>query len=429
MKKKTICAFLAVTMATTTMAQQNDSNAPLHLMKPAYTHDYGALTVEKVKNDLSRVFNFVEQNTPARMENGKPVSGAFRLTSYEWGVTYSAMLAATQATGDKKYRDYTFDRLRFITEHAKHYRQVSSPAALDDAGAVCAAMIKASLQDKNLKLDERIRHYMDYILHQEYRLRDGTFARTRPQHNTVWLDDMFMGVPPIAWYGLYDKDNAADHFNEAVCQIRGFKDRMWVPEVKLFRHGWVESMSPHPSFHWARANGWAILTMCEVLDALPENHEGRAEIMQLLKLHAEGLAACQGANGFWHQLLNRTDSYEETSATAIYAYCLAHAINKGWLDAKAYGPVAVLAWHAVSSKINEKGQVEDVCVGTGMGFDPAFYYYRPVNVFAAHGYGPVIWAGAEIINLINNQHMQLNDSALQFYDEDPQTNEPIFHVK
>jgi hypothetical protein len=91
--------------------------------------------------------------------------------------------------------------------------------------------------------------------------------------------------------------------------------------------------------------------------------------------------------------------------------------------------VAVLAWHAVASKINTQGQVEDVCVGTGMGFDPAFYYYRPVNVFAAHGYGPVIWAGAEMIRMLKSQHPRLNDSAVQFYNEEPDTDAPIFHVE
>ena len=165
-----------------------------------------------------------------------------------------------------------------------------------------------------------------------------------------------------------------------------------------------------------------------MLDVLPENYNGRSDILQLLRDHVEGLAALQGGDGFWHQLLDRSDSYLETSATAIYTYCIAHAINRGWIDAKAYGPVAVLGWHAVSSKINAKGQVEDVCVGTGMGFDPAFYYYRPVNVFAAHGYGPAIWAGAEMIRLLQKQHPRLNDSAVQFYDEEPQTDAPIFHV-
>lgn len=57
-----------------------------------------------------------------------------------------------------------------------------------------------------------------------------------------------------------------------------------------------------------------------------------------------------------------------------------------------------------------------------------FYYYRPVNVYAAHGYGPVIWAGAEMINLLNKQHPKMNDSAIQFYHTEQKTQEPIFSV-
>lgn len=161
---------------------------------------------------------------------------------------------------------------------------------------------------------------------------------------------------------------------------------MWVPEKNLFRHGWVEGMSEHPAFHWGRANGWALLTMCEVLDVLPEDYPQRDKIMSLLRSHIRGLAALQSAEGLWHQLLDRNDSYLETSATAIYVYCMGHAINKGWIDAMAYGPVVQLGWNAITTQINAEGQVENTCVGTGMAFDPAFYCYRPVNVYAAHGY-------------------------------------------
>jgi rhamnogalacturonyl hydrolase YesR len=178
-------------------------------------------------------------------------------------------------------------------------------------------------------------------------------------------------------------------------------------------HGWVESMKTHPEFRWARANGWAIMAKVELLDVLPENHPGRQFVLDQLKAHAKGLASYQSGSGFWHQLLDRTDSYLETSATAIYAYCIAHACNKGWLDPMTYGPMAILAWNAVSTKVNDKGQVEGTCVGTGMAFDPAFYYHRPVNVFAAHGYGPVLLAGSEMIILLKNYSFIINDSALQ----------------
>ena len=135
----------------------------------------------------------------------------------------------------------------------------------------------------------------------------------------------------------------------------------------------------------------------------------------------------QHHDGFWHQLLDRNDTYLEASATAIYTYCLAHAINQGWIDAKAYGPVALLGWQAVDSSVNAKGQVEQVCVGTGMAFDAAFYAYRPVHVMAAHGYGPAIWAGAEIIRLLEQQHPKMNDSAVQFYDQEVPTDKAIFN--
>lgn len=113
---------------------------------------------------------------------------------------------------------------------------------------------------------------------------------------------------------------------------------MWVPEKKLFRHGWVEGMGDHPAFFWGRANGWALLTMTEVLDVMPTNHPQREKLMNLFREHVRGLAALQSGEGFWHQLLDRNDSYLETSATAIYVYCISHAINQGWLDAMAYGP-------------------------------------------------------------------------------------------
>ena len=75
-----------------------------------------------------------------------------------------------------------------------------------------------------------------------------------------------------------------------------------------------------------------------------------------------------------------------------------------------------LGWNAVTTKVNAEGQVEGTCVGTGMGFDPTFYYYRPpTGPFAAHGYGPVLLAGAQIIRLLETHRLETNDSAVQLY--------------
>ena len=76
-------------------------------------------------------------------------------------------------------------------------------------------------------------------------------------------------------------------------QVLQFAQRMFVKEKGLFMHGWVQDMDPHPAFHWARANGWAFMTMAELLDVLPENHPEYARILELYRAHAKGLAAYQ----------------------------------------------------------------------------------------------------------------------------------------
>lgn len=440
MNIKTI-ALASLLMPAMAFAQDNttinDSNTPLHLLKPDYKHGYGVSTKQEVKAAIDKVMNYILANPQQ-----------FRTTSYEWGVTYSACLDAAKASGDKKYAAYVEQNFKAIADAFPGamkdlkkgktldtaIRKVVDPHALDDAGAICAAMIKAELDArKNPKTRATqvintapvIENYSQYIMTKEFRLADGTFARKRPHKNTVWLDDMFMAIPAIAYMGAYTNDSK--YFDEAAKQIMLFKDKMWVKEKKLFRHGWVEAMNPHPAFHWGRANGWAILTMCEVLDVLPENHPQRGAILDLLRQHIEGLVALQGKDGFWHQLLDRNDSYEESSCTAIYTYCIAHAINQGWISALAYGPAVQLAWHAVEASIDTQGRFMNTCVGTGMGFDPAFYMYRPVSTAAAHGYGPAIWAGAEMLRLLDRQHPKMNDSAVQFYPEEINTNEPIFN--
>jgi uncharacterized membrane protein len=64
-----------------------------------------------------------------------------------------------------------------------------------------------------------------------------------------------------------------------------------------------------------------------------------------------------------------------------------------------------------------------------MGFDPAFYGYRPVSAAAAHGYGPVLLAGAEMIRLLQQQHPTLNDKAVLYYRNAQPADQPIFSEK
>jgi unsaturated rhamnogalacturonyl hydrolase len=450
MKIKAFCLILLL-FCNSVFAQQKppvtDATTPLHLLKPDYVTPYGAPKPEEVTAVLNRVFGYLDSVTPTGFINEKTgeavtdlskidantilARGDFRIVSYEWGVTYAGMLAAANATGEAKYRYYVEKRLTFIGDSAHKFKETSNkysdwearmplrnliaPRSLDDVGAMCAAMIKAKRAGSKADLQPLIDTAIEHILNKQYRLKDGTLARNRPQANTLWLDDLFMSIPALAQMGKLTGEKR--FFDEAARQVLSFEKKMFNPQLNVFMHGWVESMMEHPEFHWARANGWAFMTEVELLDVLPENHELRPQILDLLRRHAKGLASYQSGFGFWHQLLDRSDSYLETSATAIYTYAFAKAINRGWLGAKEYAPMTMLAWNAVTTKVNEKGQVEGTCVGTGMAFDPAFYYYRPTSPFAAHGYGPVLLAGAEILNLLKNKKFEINDSSLQVVEK------------
>jgi unsaturated rhamnogalacturonyl hydrolase len=447
----------ATLWAQTAAPAENVTPAPVVInsgrIPPAYPTPYEPAPVAGIKATLDRVLGYLEAASPIKVvkiidrNTREPVTDLtklsgpvafdrtdFLITSYEWGVTYCGMLLAAEVTGDARYREYAASRLHAIATVAAHIktlppppadatgpqramalRPVIEPRSLDDSGSMCVAFIKAARAGVGPgTLRPWIDNYMKWISTGQMRLADGTLARNRPLHDTLWLDDLYMSVPALAQMGALTGE--PKYFDDAVRQILQFSARLFVKETGLYRHGWVQAMEPHPSFPWARANGWAVVAMAELLSVLPETHPGRPAVLAQYRAHAAGLAAVQGRNGLWHQLLDRHDSYLETSASAMYVYALARGINRGWLDPLAYGPMVSLGWNAVTTQVNAQGQVENTCVGTGMAFDPMFYYYRPVSVYAAHAYGPVLLAGAEMITLRQGKGAaaNVNDSSVQF---------------
>jgi rhamnogalacturonyl hydrolase YesR len=434
-----------------TATPQSDPGVYSGRLKVDYPTPYESATEEQIRAVLERVHGYLLDASPVRPVNadsgeavtpGKlPDHVAFARTdllilTYEWGVTYAGMLRTAEITGDARYRDYTNERVTAIAKVAAHARAnlpagttrenypaakngfslrgILLPRALDDAGAMCAALVKAERAGLGEKLLRPwIDNYSDYVSRGQFRLADGTLARNRPLPESLWLDDLYMSVPCLAQMGKLTGEQR--YYDDAAKQVLQFSERMFVKERGLYMHAWVKGMQHHPAFHWARANGWAIMAMAELLEVLPADHPSREKIIALYRAHAAGIIATQGHAGLWHQLLDRRESYPETSASAMFVFAIAHGINRGWLDPLAFGPAVSLGWNAVATKVNAKGQVEGTCVGTGVGWDPMFYMYRPVHVLAAHGYGPVFLAGAEMIELRKTHpDIGMHDGGVQF---------------
>lgn len=396
---------------------------------------YGGTGPDDVKRVMDVVFAYVDQVTQVGIINRvtgepivdlkKPVVEAtlsrteYGIATHEWGLLYSGMMLAGEATGDGRYSSYVSSRFEFLGRAAPYFRTYKKefpgeavplahfldPQSLDDTGSMCSAMIQGIRRGMVSDLRPEIENSIDFIMNKVYRLSDGTFARNRPMPNSVWVDDLYQGIPALAEMGKLTGEQK--YFDEATRQVGLFSALLFDEVKKICIHGWVEGMDPHPAFFWARANGWAVMAIASLLDVLPEAHPKHGSMLELFRAYCEGLVTLQSGEGFWHQLLDRNDSFLETSATAMFTYVLAHGINRGWIDPEAYGPATLLGWNAVTTKVNSKGQVEGTSAGTSMAFDAAFYYHRPVGT-GQHGYGSVLLAGAAVYKLLKEHPYEAN---------------------
>jgi rhamnogalacturonyl hydrolase YesR len=93
----------------------------------------------------------------------------------------------------------------------------------------------------------------------------------------------------------------------------------------------------------------------------------------------------------WRQLIDKPESYEETSSTAMFGYAMMLGVKKNLLPAEPYKSACDKAWKSLSKYINDSGDVSDVCIGTGQSQDVNFYLTRPKMTGDLHGQAPVLW--------------------------------------
>jgi polygalacturonase len=202
MKIYTIVPMIMLLMLSWNFAfpqKVNNVTTPLHLMQPDYSTPYGKPEVANIEKTMNQIYKYLDAVTLAKLvdeisgkeitdfskvnENSMIQTGDFRLNSYEWGVTYAGMLLASLETGNPKYAAYTTERLDFLAKALDTFaafekknpeakfqmERTLQPEALDDCGAIYAAMIKATRAGKIKNQDAMINNYIDYISNKQFR--------------------------------------------------------------------------------------------------------------------------------------------------------------------------------------------------------------------------------------------------------------------
>jgi len=338
--------------------------------------------------------------------------------SYPWGVTLYGLLRSTDVTGDPAAE-------KFVLEHnlicARYYYWLAEVArqagdspelaalekkskisgllnlgSLDSCGAMGTEMLAGMLRQPGQVTPEEkavVARIADWIVSRQDRLPDGTLWRSARMGGTLWPDDLYMGGVFLARWGEYTGDQK--YIDDAASQII-HQAAVETDTDGLWYHGYFVNEKKHAPFKWGRGNSWATVALVETLSVMPANDPLRPKLIKILSDQIQGLKKVQAPDGMWRQILDRPELWEETSCTAMFAYGIARAVNRGWIDA-ANLEVARRAFAGIAKNVTADGVVKGTCQGTSISLDLDYYVKRQRPDDDLHGRGVVLLAGTEIL--------------------------------
>jgi rhamnogalacturonyl hydrolase YesR len=184
--------------------------------------------------------------------------------------------------------------------------------------------------------------------------------------------------------------------DECAAQYRIFRDALRNRRSGLWGHarGWYHDRHFVTPWAWGRGQGWVLRGLVEAMAWLPRDSRAFRELGGMLEDFATALLRFQEPSGFWRQVVDGPESWEETSGTALIAAYLSRARRHGFLAGPAFAAAARRAREALASRVSPEGAVSGGCEGTGPQTSLAAYLARRAPLDDLHAVAAVIFAGA-----------------------------------
>lgn len=338
--------------------------------------------------------------------------------SHEYGVVFKGIEGVWLKTKDDKYWDYIKSNIDANLDeqgNIRGYRVEDYSLDHINSGKLLFRLYSVTGAEKYRKAAQKLREQFA----QHPRTSEGGFWHKQCFPYQMWLDGTYMGLP---FYAEYAKTfNEPEIFDDVVKQFTLFAKHSRDRKTGLYYHGWDEKKAQmwanpesgcSPSF-WGRATGWFAMALVDVLDFLPENHEGRGKIIAIFNDLVEALAKFQDEeSGLWYLVLDqgkRKGNYLEASASGMFIYAIARGIRKGYLSEsfkgmvkKAYdGLIKHLVEVGQDGTVNLKGTCQTAGLGDRPNRDGSFEYYisEPVVVNDLKGIAAFILASVAMEDL------------------------------
>lgn len=365
---------------------------------------------------------FAQQPWPQRMAETAmklwPDSNA--RWSYEPGIVLQGVLNVWQQTADKKYFKYVqgyMDKLIAEDGSIKGYKKDDYTLDNIECGRIALTLFNITEKEKYYKAALQLRGQ----LAEQPRNAEGGFFHKKKYTGQMWLDGLYMAEPFYTDYAYTFHEDT--DFNDIAKQFILMEQHVRDPKTGLLYHGWDAThqekwANPATGLSqnvWARADGWYIMALVDVLDQFPKSNPNRQKLLAILKRLAKAIKKYQDSKtGLWYQVIDKAGAegnYPEASASCMFVYALAKATREGYLP-KSYIEAARKGYKGILDKFIEVDAGEQVNLnGTvavgGLGGKPyrdgSYKYYLSEKVVKndPKGVGAFIMASVEIERLAN----------------------------
>jgi unsaturated rhamnogalacturonyl hydrolase len=225
------------------------------------------------------------------------------------------------------------------------------------------------------------RRVLDHVGAKVIRTEDGGIM-PHPPAQEIWVDVAYFTAPAMALDGrIAGERRGLEHaLDQLVVHWKHLADA----RSGLFWHVAYVDKNRHSPCFWARGNSWFSVAATEVLAQI----EGAGNLERLgerpplieaaLAKQLNAIVSLQDESGLWHTVIDRPDSYLESSASAGFALALGRAmkVSLRGLDRERAALSYARAIDAIVAMINPAGEFTGVSQQTPPG---EFDFYNSIE--------------------------------------------------
>lgn len=335
---------------------------------------------------------------------------------YDCGLALMGIGSVYEQTNDKKLFDYIKSSMdHFICDDGQirtYDRELYNIDYINN-GKNCLWLYLKTGEEKYMKAADILYNQ----LKNQPRTKSGAYFHKLIYPNQIWLDGLFMGEPFCAQYA--GMRGYAEKFDDIVLQFTVAEKSTYEPRCGLYAHAfdesksifWADKNTGRSLNVWGRACGWFCMAMVDCLDFLPEGHNGRKILIDMLNKAISNIVKYQDEAGVWYQVLDSRHSgnYREATCTCMFAYSLNKAIKMGYIDGQIYAPYLKKAALGIFNEFikydGDKVRITNCCAVAGLGPENnkkrngtlEYYFSEPIVENDCKAVGPFLKLACEYI--------------------------------